>query len=161
MDLGQKVKALKGLSWLRDAPASELDELARIATFQSAKASTHLIAEDAESNEVFAVLSGRIDVMIAVPGANKKEEIIATLSSGELFGELILLGRGRRSATAKARDNVELLIWNKKDLMSLFEKERSIGYRLMFEIARVLADRLYSTNLALRNALSRSGSAPL
>ena len=31
MDLGQKVKALKGLNWLRDAPVAELDELARIA----------------------------------------------------------------------------------------------------------------------------------
>ena len=160
MEMKDKMAKLQQLKWLQNAPEAELLELARIATFQESSASTNLIAEDSESSEVFAVINGRIDVMIVVPGS-PKPEIIATLGSGELFGELILLGRGRRSASARARDDVKLLVWKKNDLLNLFEKQRSIGYRLMHEIARVLAERLYSTNLALRNALSRTSISNL
>jgi CRP-like cAMP-binding protein len=154
MDSNKTLSSLKKLHIISNCTDKNLSELAKLAKHVKAPRGSDIISEDSETSDVFGVIAGRVDVQITVPGSSKKE-IIATIREGEFFGEMILLGRGRRTASAVAKDDVELFVWDKQDLLKLFEGNTSIGYFMMFEIARVLADRLYSTNLHLRNTLSR------
>ena len=149
--LAEKIKYTDIFSALTDW---ELDQLAKTARITVADKGQSLIAENSSSSEVFLVLLGRVEVVITIPGA-QASEVIATLGPGEMFGELVLLGRTRRSASAVAKEPVELIQWDKEDLLKMFKVNHHIGYVVMTQIARVLADRLYSTNMGLRTALAQ------
>lgn len=148
--LAEKIKYSEMFSGLTDW---ELDQLAKDAHIVSAEKGQSLISENTSTHEVFLVTMGRVEVVITIPGT-ETNEVIATLGAGEMFGELVLLGRTRRSASAVAKEKVELIQWNKDDLLKLFKVNHHIGYEVMTQVARVLADRLYSTNMGLRTALA-------
>lgn len=150
--LAEKIKYSDIFSGLTDW---ELDQLAKTAHIVNAEKGTSLISENAASTEVFLVLMGRVEVSITIPGT-KSFEVIATLGAGELFGELVLLGRTRRSASAIAKETVELVQWHKEDMIQVFKANHRIGYEVMTQIAKVLAERLYSTNMGLRTALAQT-----
>ena len=152
--LADKVKSCNIFTALTDW---ELEQLASTARIMHVDKGALLITENTESREVFMVLQGRVEVAITVPGVQQKETI-AIMQRGELFGELVLLGRNRRSASATSKEECELICWNRDDLLKLFKANHHIGYQVMTQIARVLADRLYSTNMGLRTALAQSQS---
>jgi len=101
----------------------------------------------------YLIVEGRVDVSVAIPGSNSHEPI-ATLEDGEVVGEMILLGRERRSAQVTAKDAVKAIVWKREDMVGLFEKDNVIGFKVMRQLASLLADRLISTNLVLRNVLT-------
>lgn len=111
-----------------------------------------LIRESDIADTIYLIMEGRVDVHVSIPGSDESE-VVAKLRAGEIVGELILLGRERRSAKVVTRDRLKVLCWKKKDLLSLFEKEQIIGYKIMTSLAAMLADRLIATNLAFRNVL--------
>jgi CRP-like cAMP-binding protein len=135
---------------LNDSELTKLAGLAQSNTFNNGEA---LINESDLGKTMYLIVEGRVDVMVSIPGSENTEPL-ATLKEGDVVGELILLGRERRSAHAIARDNVKVVHWKKDDLIRLFDTDHIIGYKIMRQLASLLADRLISTNLVLRNVLT-------
>ncbi len=144
---------LKGIELFKGLLDEELDKVASLARTSSVKAGVALIQESERGDAIFLILEGRVDVRVSVPGGDQRETI-ATLGGGEVVGELMLVGKTRRSADVIAKDDVNVLIWSKQDLLKLFDSHHHIGYRVMTNIASSVADRLTSTNMVLRNIMS-------
>ena len=146
-------ETLKDIDLFKGLRAEELDRVAALARSAVVTSGVALINESERGDAIFLILEGRVDVKVSVPGSEAKETI-ATLNAGEVVGELMLVGKSRRSAYVYAKDEVNVMIWSKADLLALFEKEHHIGYRVMTNIAGFVADRLTSTNMVLRNVMS-------
>jgi CRP-like cAMP-binding protein len=131
----------------------EIEKIAKLAQSSDFAAGAALINESDVGRVMYLIVEGRVDILVSIPGSDNTEPL-ATLKEGDVVGELILLGRERRSAHAIAKDNVKVLQWKKDDLVKLFETDNIIGYKVMRQLASLLADRLISTNLVLRNVLT-------
>jgi CRP/FNR family transcriptional regulator, cyclic AMP receptor protein len=82
---------------------------------------------------LFIVMSGAIKIML--PSDTGDEAILATLRSGDVFGELALLDGAPRSATAVALEPTETLILPRAQFRELLATEPAIRDALLASIA--------------------------
>ncbi|MGO8919389.1 MAG: Crp/Fnr family transcriptional regulator [Stellaceae bacterium] len=89
---------------------------------------------------MMAVLAGM--VRITAPSTDGKEIVLADLGSGEVFGEMALLDGGERSADAAALTNCDLLVLERRDMLTVLERHPGVAIKLL----QVLCERLRRTD---------------
>jgi len=117
-----------------------------------------IIPEGAGSDELYVIAEGEVEILVnPALVSNKPEEgepvAIATLGRGQSFGEIALVDRGMRSASAKARQNTRLLVLPREELIQLCEAYPQLGYRLMYNLAADLALKMRNSGLLIREEL--------
>jgi CRP-like cAMP-binding protein len=132
----------------------QLARLVALATSHTYAEGDVIVEEDQKGARVYFVSSGRVDIEIRPPFSGRAAQKIATIKSGESFGELSLVDGFLRSATARAIERVEVVAFENTALEKLMEDDPRIGFRIMRNIASVLSARIRTTNMKLRNALS-------
>jgi CRP-like cAMP-binding protein len=115
---------------------------------------TLIVQEDSKGGQVFLLLSGRVHIEVRSPFEAGRSQTIATLRGGELFGEVSLADGFLRSANARAAERTEVLSIDDAKLRAAMEADTTLGYKVMKNLARVLATRIRDTNMKLRNTLS-------
>lgn len=131
---------------------SDVDGLYKLGKPLSFKAGQTLIKEGEEGDEFFWILDGR--VAISIGSFEGKSLELNILKEGDLLGEMVLLGKNRRTATAVAHSNCEVVCWKCIDCLKYFETDTHFGFRLMSNFAQILSDRIHSMNLQVRNSSS-------
>lgn len=100
---------------------------------------------------LYIVREGEIELFVR---DNAGQKIVLTIARpGEIFGELALLDRGPRTATAIALGDTELLELDREDLLLLFQKTPAAALRLLAGMGTMTrkADELIRTRVS-RNA---------
>lgn len=97
---------------------------------------------------LFIVLSGKVALY-------SKNKIIVTLHLGDAFGEMAVLNRKPRTATAAAVSPVKVFTLNERQLNDILEKH--IAVRLLLNIIHMLSERLENAN-TLISEYRRRGS---
>jgi len=77
------------------------------------------------------------------------EKVLATLEEGDFFGEIALVIESPRTASAIGYDECEVVFFLRPQLDALIRRSPKQGCLLMQNLARVMADRLGSTNALL------------
>jgi two-component system sensor histidine kinase DegS len=67
------------------------------------------------------IRSGSVDIV--TQGPEGEERLLNRLHRGELFGEMALLDRTRRSASARTREETELFVVTRDEMMALLKQE--------------------------------------
>ena len=91
-------------------------------------------------SQMYVVLGGQIDVL---DGTTR----IATLATGDMFGEMALVSNEPRSATAIAAEDSQLFVLSEATFQSLLNKR--VAIQLLLNILRTLSRRLRDTNARL------------
>ena len=133
---------------------AQLERLAELAEEEAHPEGSVVVEEDTRGSACYFLLQGRVDVEIGSPLPGRAPQTLATLKKGESFGELSLVDGYLRSASVRAVAPIELLRFDSAAMETLMEEDPAIGYRVMRNVARVLATRIRSSNMKLRNALS-------
>lgn len=149
--IGEVLKRSDMFAGLTDEQLARLEALA---TSQSYREGDVIVEEDQKGARCYFVSAGRVDIEIRPPFSGRAAQKIATIKSGECFGELSLVDGFLRSATARAIEAVEVVSFDNAALEELMEEDPRIGFRIMRNIASVLSARIRTTNMKLRNALS-------
>jgi CRP/FNR family transcriptional regulator, cyclic AMP receptor protein len=106
-----------------------------------------IFEEGALGDGLYLVASGEVEVF-----QSASPQPIATLTVGECFGEMALVDKEYRSATVRARTDVQLLHLSPEGLAA-FRKVQKDGFAfLVMNIARMLSVRLREANLRLTQA---------
>jgi len=127
------------------------EDRARLAEFidiaQLAAGET-LFKAGAPGESLYVVRSGEIELFIRDTAGQKIALAIA--GAGEVFGELALLDRGPRTATAIALTDCELLELDRDDLLLLFQKSPNAALRLLAAMSHMTrkADELLRTRVS-------------
>ena len=112
--------------------------------------------EHERSREIYIVEAGPVEIMLdphSVGDDVAALRKIATLSVGQICGEMALLDGGVRSARAVAgQQGARLLGFTSNKLTALCEADTAIGYRLMRNLAGALALRLRLQDMRLYSA---------
>lgn len=77
---------------------------------------------------MYVIQSGKINI---TKKAASGEFVIATLQSGEIFGDMALFDKLPRSATARASGNAKILTIDKKKLFSTISRDPTLVFKLL------------------------------
>ncbi len=117
-----------------------------------------IVRENTPSDELYIIVEGIVEIIIDpnLLGSHSSAQpvTIANLWPGQTFGEIGLVDRGMRSASARAAsEEARLQAIKREDLMRLCEEDHYFGYLLMRNIASDLAFKVRNTDLMLREQL--------
>ena len=106
-----------------------------------------------EQNEVgvgmYVVVKGSINITVSeTSGIDQSQNsiFVTRLDRGDFFGEISLVEEnGRRTATATACDEVQVLGFFKPDLKDIAERNPVIGFKIVSQLCEVLGTRLHET----------------
>jgi CRP/FNR family transcriptional regulator len=99
--------------------------------------------EGDEGDRLFIVIDGKVKISRAA--ADGRENLLAVLGSGEMFGELSLFDPGPRTATVSAVTDSTLASLDHDDLRPLLVERPGVAVELL----QALAQRLRRTNEAM------------
>jgi len=102
-----------------------------------------IFAEGDAGGELHVILSGKVKISRAA--VDGRENLLAVLGPGDLFGELSLFNPGARTATATAITDAQLATFSHDDLRPVIIEQPEVAAELL----RVLAERLRQTNDAM------------
>ena len=102
------------------------------------KAGSTIFREGDEANELFVIKSGQVRIQIG-------NRTVTELAADNIFGEMALIDREPRSATAVATTDVEVVPVSEKQFLFLVSQTPYFALKVM----RVLAQRLRVTNKTL------------
>ena len=120
-DIPRLLKTFELLDGLED---HQIDQLAQSAVMQIFTAGESLVKEGAEGDSMFLVTKGIADVTIS--GDYGQQIHVQTKKAGEIFGEMSLLTGEPRSATIKAKTDVETILIRKEEFTSVLMQDPSI-----------------------------------
>ncbi len=140
----------------RDLAPDEIAELAAGLELRRFGSGEALMAQGADSDGAYVVASGAVDVAARLPGGG--EAAIAELGPGDMVGEMALLMRGgRRTATARARGEVEALFTDRRYFEAALHLLRPASLKVLRRLGLTIAERLRAIRARSRSLV---GAAP-
>ncbi|HUA52735.1 MAG TPA: cyclic nucleotide-binding domain-containing protein, partial [Candidatus Sulfotelmatobacter sp.] len=101
-------------------------------------AGSHVFRQGDVDDRAYIIESGKIEIATA-------KAVLAVLPENEIFGEMALLDRGERSASARALEDTSLIVVERQQIQSKVDRADPV-LRYMLSL---LLDRLRSTHRAL------------
>lgn len=132
------------------------EQVQRLVTIASASEYAQgeiIIKENERTTDLFIIHEGHVSVEIKRFPYDASSQPILLIKTEGMVGEFSFIDRSPRSANVRAHDKVTCLVLPGDKLESLIESDYGIGYLLMRNMARLLAERIRGANLELRNQL--------
>lgn len=130
-------------------PGPSLEKIIPLLQLRPVKTGTDIISQDDVGESLYIITEG--EVLVVREGGQMGEEILATLSEGECFGEMSLISGEPVSATIRAKSPTTLLVLSKQDFTPLLLDNPSLN--LYF--TKLLTQRLQQTNSRIMDVLDR------
>ncbi len=115
------------------------ETLMSIATPVNAPKDSYLVRRGDAGGDLFVVESGRLAV---VDTRTRPTSIIATMTSGDLVGEVAFLDRTPRSADVRADTDSSVLHWRRADVAEVIAQHPEFGARFYEGLCRIAVRRL-------------------
>jgi CRP/FNR family transcriptional regulator len=130
------VELLKSVALFSDLGEDELERFSHVAVPRSFPAGTRVFHEGDSSDACYIVKSGSFRV--TREHSDGRAITLATLGPGEIFGELAMLDGDKRSASAEALSDGELLALPAGDVRALLARHPEIALKLVAGLVRRL-----------------------
>lgn len=137
------VELLRSVPLFADLEAGELERFSHVAVPRSFPAGTRVFHEGDSSDACYIVKAGSFRV--TREHTDGRAITLATLGPGEIFGELAMLDGDKRSASAEAVTDGELLALPAADVRGLLARHPEIALKLVAGLVR----RLRAANVRL------------
>ncbi len=147
---------IKNYSLFDNLSKEEVEKFIALMKFKEIKNKEIIIKEGDNGDTIILLLSGEVNITKALTLKNNKtisdnrEKMSVTMNSKEshyYFGEISLFNEvDKRTATITATSDCEIAILNDDDIIRLCNKDHSLGYKIMKNLAEKLALSLETTN---------------
>ena len=106
----------------------DLTQIGRASDEITVPAGKELVQEGATGHEFFLILDGTATV-------KRNNRKVASLSTGNYFGELALLVRGPRNATVVADTDMRLLVLGQREFNGVLDEVPGLAHKLLSAMA--------------------------
>jgi serine/threonine protein phosphatase PrpC/CRP-like cAMP-binding protein len=141
-ELANKVAVLKGMPLFRHLNYKEVIRVLNVTTVLEFDAGEDIIREEEPGEDLFVILNGRVRL-------HRDGTFITELQRGAHFGEMALVDRSPRSASATAEDPTRVLCLRRSDFYDILRKEAPLAVKLLWSFVQVLTERLRKTTAEL------------
>ncbi len=124
-----------------------------------------IVHENSRDNELYLILNGQVEILmdpeLVSPGQGHpaNPEVISRLWPGQSFGEMALVDEGVRSASARAAVDTHALRITREKFLRLCTAYPELGYRVMFNLASDLSQKIRNAGMQIRQALLYGSNA--
>jgi CRP/FNR family cyclic AMP-dependent transcriptional regulator len=151
------IEILKSIPWFLEFNQKQLESLANLTTFATAKEGETIFVEGGQLDNVCIILSGEVDVFTTVPSRGCVHVY---------YGEpLDIIGWSRmtpmvrqRTASVVALTETRLLVLNGDELTELCERDHHVGYVIMKRLANVVASNVLMFKLHLMEEIVQTSN---
>ncbi|MBN1311413.1 MAG: cyclic nucleotide-binding domain-containing protein [Anaerolineae bacterium] len=155
---------LKHTNIFSNLDEAQIEALTSISDLLECSIGDVIFEEGSASDELYVIMSGAIDIQVDPPpvGYTLKGNVrpikLTTLRRTQSFGEMALVGKGIRSASARcAQHDTVLVVIPRQKLMELCEADPKLGYKIMHNLAADLATKIRRTDRLIQERVSWSG----
>ncbi len=110
-----------------------------------------IIKEGDAGDGMFVIKRGAVKITKKL--SSKNEQVLANLVDGDFFGEMALLDGSPRSATVTAISPVKMLELYRASLQEFVDKEPRIGVKVLYNLAKIMAERIRESGDKIRDIL--------
>ena len=144
------LQLLAGIPLFRHLDQAECFEIVRILKPITHPAGTLLFQEGDPADSLIIIERGSVDISLASVSG---DVIIATIGANEVLGELCLIDRGERSATATVTQSLHGYAIHVRDFDRLRNELHPAAYKLVRELSRVMYARIRAVDERLESIL--------
>jgi CRP/FNR family transcriptional regulator, cyclic AMP receptor protein len=108
-----------------------------------------IFREDDQGDHMYIIQTGRVRISKNVGG---REHELAILEKGDFFGEMAIVSRIARTATATAVESTQLLAFDRQGFMGMIEKNAKIALNIIDKLCR----RLQNANSQIQMLFQRN-----
>lgn len=129
-------------------------ERAKIAKYfrqQDYEPKSKIVREGDPGDGMFVLKSGAVKISKKL--TDKEEKVLCNLVDGDFFGEMALLDGSPRSASVYAISKVTMLELYRASLLDLLDKEPRIGVKVLYNLAKILGERIRESGDKIRDIL--------
>lgn len=134
----------ESLELFQTLSAAEVSEVVGTCTVEAMEAEKILFEQGDESDALYIVRSGTLEVSAVSPLGEKV--VLATLGEGTVVGEMSLIEGGPRSATVSAIDEVEVLKLSRASFEAMRRAGSKAAYKIILGLARTVGERRRQTD---------------
>ncbi len=151
---GKRIEALRRVPLFASLPPEQISLLARYTVTRQYQKGVMALAEGAEADSLYALLSG--SVKVTKSDEEGEEVILSILKPGDFFGEMAVIDEHPRSANIVTLEPCEMVVVEKNEFMKCL----AANFDLTVQIMRALVKRLREADkriesLALVNVYGR------
>jgi CRP-like cAMP-binding protein len=148
--LERDVETLRKIPLFTGLPTARLKLIAYTAEVVEFAPGETIVRQGDPADAVYIVTEGEAEVLLL--DADGNELMVATMGRHSLFGETAVIGKGRRTATVRARDRVITFKISAEVFLDLVRQSPEISMQVM----TVLAQRIERTSALLQQHQSHS-----
>lgn len=141
-ELANKVAVLKGMPLFRHLNYKEVIRVLNVTTVLEFETGEDIIREEEPGEDLFVILNGRVRL-------HRDGAFITELTRGAHFGEMALVDRSPRSASATAEEPTRVLCLRRSNFYDIMRKEAPLAVKLLWSFVQVLTERLRKTTAEL------------
>ena len=141
---------IKNCNLFSQLSASDIAELESQSRMRKLKRGEPVYLPHEQADGVILVAQGRVKICHATPDG--KQSILGFIDSGEIFGELSLLGGERRDEYVETTEKTTLVLLPKQSLQQVIRKYPDI----VLGVTKLIGNRRQRVEKRLRNLLFRS-----
>jgi CRP/FNR family transcriptional regulator, cyclic AMP receptor protein len=134
----QRLKNLRGVSLFKELTARELRALDELLHERSYQKDEVIFDEGDTGLGLFVILSGRVKIVSSHAALRR---LAPEFGPGNYFGELALFEESRRTGGAVALEPTQVLALFRTEFLSLLERDRRMGVKILFELSRTVVSR--------------------
>ena len=136
-------RELHGMALFTEFTNDEMQSFLELVDPLEVKAGENIVKQDEHGDCMYILVQGRARVIHRKDG---KQFELATLGTGDFFGELALVDEGPRSADVEAVEDCKLLQISQSIIRALAGVYPSAAFKLLVAVGRVLVARLRKGN---------------
>ena len=148
---------LKKVPIFQDLSRREFHKIEGILHRRNWSADEAIVNEGDPGVGMYIIVAG--EVRITQVGEDGVPQQLATLSSGDFFGEQALLDESARTASAIASESCRIIGFFRPDLLELIESNPRLGLKIVMRLSQMISVRLRHTNRLLKEARLRAKQA--
>ena len=137
-DIAFRLNILREMPIFQHLEYVELIEVLNVSRQASFAVGEEIFSEGTEGDEMFVILEGVVSI-------RKSGKEVITLDQGGHFGEMALMDRNTRSASAVALEPTRVISVQRRPLFHLMQQNKEIAVKLLWCFMQVLTQRLRYT----------------
>jgi CRP-like cAMP-binding protein len=106
-----------------------------------------IFREEDLGESMYIVKSGKVKIFTRLAGGKERE--FSVLDEGHFFGEVSLVDKAPRSASAIALEKTDVLVLFRGDLMTLIDRNPRLAAFFLLHLSMIISQRLRASNREL------------
>ena len=146
-----KIPAMKESNYFKDLDDNEFSVLEKVVEEKTLPPGTTLFLEGMLGESMYLVVSGQIKISKMI--AEGEEKVLVMLAPGDHFGEMAILDKGPRAASAVSTEPTQILTLKRGDLMKLQDSNPGVLVKVIMSLVQDFSRRIRENSEKYKNLL--------